>query len=109
MLSYHSGTPLRMNWQKIIISDDEMASDKASTLEIQFMYAFRNSGLPNGMVLLASRKQVEQHGKEYYLSPVAAEHFKEFLRFYNSRECDQPSENESVIIAGNTGTQIRML
>jgi len=98
-----------MNWQKIVLTDEDLASDKASTLEIQFMYAFRNSGLPNGMVLLASKRALDQEGKAYYLSPVAAEHFKDFLRFYNSGECDQPTDNESIMIAGNTGSQIRML
>lgn len=98
-----------MNWQEIILSDEDLASDKASTLEIQFMYAFRNSGLPNGMVLMASKKKLDTSGKSYYLSPVAAEHFKDFMKFYNSHECSKPQDTESVIVAGNTGTQIRML
>jgi hypothetical protein len=98
-----------MNWQEIILSDDDLASDKASTLEIQFMYAFRNSGLPNGMVLMASKKKLENSGKAYYLSPVAAEHFKDFMAFYETHECQKPQDAESVIVAGNTGTQIRML
>lgn len=98
-----------MNWQEIVLTDEDLASDKASTLEIQFMYAFRNSGLPNGMVLMASNKKLENSGKAYYLSPVAAEHFKEFLRFYDSHECPKPQDAESTIVAGNTGTQIRML